>query len=362
MNIYSLTFFRLSSEDDQFMYDRFLQSKPDVIIIDEINAQLTDLIKIQHPDQKLSALQISEKIAEHLGTEDASTYGVWVYYPWRNIVVHLLDEIEFLQVKTNRNKNKITEAEQQLLYTKKVGIIGLSVGQSVATTIAMERSCGEMRLADFDSLDLSNCNRIRTGVFNLNIPKAVITAREILELDPYIKVTCYLDGITEQNIDEFITHGGPLDMIIEECDSLDVKVLSRIKAKQYGIPVIMEMSDRGMIDIERYDTEPDYKIFHGKIEHLDYTISRLKQLQPDERIQFMYNMVGGELISKKLLASVQEVGKTILTWPQLASAVVLGGGISADVMRRIFLNQFTKSGRYYVDLDQLISDTHHDQN
>ena len=49
-----------------------------------------------------------------------------------------------------------------------------------------------------------------------------------------------------------------------------------------------------------------------------------------------------------------EIGKTILTWPQLASAVVLGGGVSADVTRRIFLNQFTDSGRFYIDIEELI--------
>jgi tRNA A37 threonylcarbamoyladenosine dehydratase len=62
--------------------------------------------------------------------------------------------------------------------------MGLSVGQSVSLALAMERSFGELRIADFDELDLSNINRIRTGVYNLKIQKTVIVAREIAEIDP----------------------------------------------------------------------------------------------------------------------------------------------------------------------------------
>lgn len=82
-------------------------------------------------------------------------HGVWVYFPWNKTLVHLLDQEEFLFVRTNRNRDKITEQEQQILAKKKIGIIGLSVGQSVALTLAMERSVGELRLADFDCLELS---------------------------------------------------------------------------------------------------------------------------------------------------------------------------------------------------------------
>ncbi|HXA00680.1 MAG TPA: hypothetical protein VNW99_01760, partial [Cytophagaceae bacterium] len=37
-------------------------------------------------------------------------------------------------------------------------------------------------------------------------------------------------------------------------------------------------------------------------------------------------------------------------------AVVLGGGVTADVCRRILLNQFRESGRYFVDVEELIAD------
>lgn len=67
----------------------------------------------------------------------------------------------------------------------------------------MERVCGELRLADFDVLELTNLNRIRTGTHNLDLPKVYSVAREIAEIDPFIKVKCFAAGLTEKNMDFF---------------------------------------------------------------------------------------------------------------------------------------------------------------
>src|SRR5690606_3975260 len=139
---------------------------------------------------------------------------------------------------------KISPEEYNILATKKIGVIGLSVGQSVATTMALERTCGELRIADYDILELSNLNRIRTGVHNLGLLKTINVAREIAEFDPFLKVTCFHEGINENNISEFLLEGGKLDILIDECDGLDIKILCRQKAKELTIPVVMEASDR----------------------------------------------------------------------------------------------------------------------
>src|SRR5690606_29016131 len=63
-----------------------------------------------------------------------------------------------------------------------------------------------------------------------------------------------------------------------------------------------------------------------------------------------------ENISLRAKTSMLEVEQTISTWPQLASSVALGGAVGADVSRRIRLGQFHQSGRYYIDLDELVAD------
>lgn len=216
----------------------------------------------------------------------------------------------------------------------------------------MERLCGEIRLADFDKLELTNMNRIRAGLHYIQVPKVVIAAREIAELDPFIKVKIFLDGMTEANMDEFFIDGGNLDIFIEECDGVDIKILSRIKAKELKIPVIMEMNDRGMLDIERFDLEPNRPLLHGLIPEVD--ISTLKGLTDAEKLPIFGPMLSLENASPRFKLSMGQIGKTITTWPQLASSVALGGAMVADTCRRIALGQLKSSGRYYVDFEQLI--------
>jgi molybdopterin/thiamine biosynthesis adenylyltransferase len=324
-----------------------------LFVHDELYDQLKELLKSRHPKRILGADDYKVLIEQHLNGVPLEEYGVWVYYPWSNRLLHILDEAEFIEVRTSRNQYKITLEERDLLATKKVGIIGLSVGQSVALTIAMERSVGEMRLADFDVLELTNLNRIRTGLHNLGVKKVISVAREIAEIDPYLKVVIFPDGLTEENMDDFFLGNGKLDVLIDECDGVDIKILCRLKAKSLQIPVLMEASDRGTIDVERFDLEPSRPILHGLIDHLDVT--KLKTLKTnEERIPYLAPMVGVDTMSVRLKASAVEVGQSITTWPQLASAVVLGGGAVGDIWRRIALNQYHESGRYFVDMEEIV--------
>jgi len=61
--------------------------------------------------------------------------------------------------------------------------------------IAMEGLAGEIRLADFDTLELSNLNRIPASVLDLGVNKAVVAARRIAEIDPYLRVVVEPTGI-----------------------------------------------------------------------------------------------------------------------------------------------------------------------
>ncbi len=354
---YKPDFFRLNSATDKERFNKLLKSS-DIFVFDEIRDQLKELIKSRNPKVKLKAEDYPFLIEQHLNGCPISEYGVWVYYPWSARLVHLLDEQEFIELRTAANRNKITTKERDILATKKVGVIGLSVGQSVSVTLALERGCGELRLADFDTLELNNLNRIRTGVHNLGLYKAYSVAREIAEIDPFFKVICYTDGITDDNINDFFTKDGKLDAVIDECDGINVKIQCRQKAKELRVPVLMEASDKGTLDVERFDLEPDRPIMHGWLEHLSLDLEFLKGLKTaEEKLPYMLPMLGLETLSTRLKASMVEIENTLTTWPQLASAVTLGGAITADTCRRVFLDQFTASGRYFIDLDRLVPDS-----
>ncbi|SDZ87833.1 Rv1355c family protein [Pedobacter hartonius] len=351
---YNPSFFRIYNSAEKAALENLLSEGKVSFVHDEIYSQLQELIKSQNPSVRIKNDEYRERIANHLNRQEIEEYGVWVYYPWSRRLVHLLDEEEFVPVRTNRNQFKITKQEQELLKGKKIGIVGLSVGQSIALTIAMERICGELRLADFDVAELSNLNRLRTGLHNMGTNKTIIAAREIMEIDPFIKIKLFHEGLHKQNMDEFFSHDGKLDLFIEVCDGIDIKIESRFKARELNIPVVMDTNDRGMLDVERFDLEPDRPILHGLADGLDP--SNIKDLSNEDKIPYILKMVGAETISTRLKASMMEVEQSINTWPQLASSVVLGGALTTDVCRRILLDQFHESGRYYVDMDELVKD------
>lgn len=353
--IYKPIFYRITNASDLAEYNELIESGKVSFLHDELYGQLQELIKMRNPAVKIKPEEYAGLITEHLATSDLDSYGVWVYYPWSRRLVHMLDDHEFIKVRSNRNQYKITLREQEILATKRIGIIGLSVGQSIALTLAMERGFGELRLTDFDTLELSNLNRIRSGVHNLGVPKVVITAREIAEIDPFLKVNCFFEGLTPENMDAFFLENGKLDLLVDECDGLDIKILSRFKARELMIPVLMDTSDRGMLDVERFDLEPNRPLLHGTIDNVDP--KTIKDLTTEEKIPVMLQMLGIENISLRAKASMLEVEQTINTWPQLASSVVLGGAVGTDVCRRILLDQFHESGRYYIDLEDLVGDT-----
>jgi nitroreductase len=350
--VFRPVFYRLPADRDGLM--ELLERPTPPQVYDHLPGQLMELVRALHPDRRLTPDELRAAALAHPGDTPLSDYGVWVHYPWSGRLVHLLDEAEFTLVRTDRNRNKITRSEQELLATKRIGIIGLSVGQSVGLALAMERSFGELRLADFDTLDLSNLNRIRSGVHGLGTPKVVNVAREIAEIDPFLKVTLYPEGITPGNIDDFLTSGGRLHMLVEECDSVDVKIMARQKARSLGIPVVMDTSDRGLLDIERFDVEPSRPILHGLVEHLDLAAAGRARTS-EEKLPFVLPMLGLENLSPRMKASMLEIENTITTWPQLASSVIMGGGMSAHVIRRILLGEEVRSGRWWLDPDDMLA-------
>ncbi|MCE7065286.1 ThiF family adenylyltransferase [Dyadobacter sp. CY326] len=344
--------FKLENSNDKERLELMLERNADVLVFDTIYDQLIELIKIENPGVRLSQEQAEERVQNHLNGSDLHEYGVWVFYPWSRRLVHLLDREEFHSVRTNRNNCKITNQEQQVLSTKKVGIIGLSIGHAVAMTLATERSIGELRLADYDMIELSNLNRIQTSTHNLGINKAIVAARAIAEIDPFINIQVYRNGISEGNIDQFLTEGGKLDLLVEICDGLDIKFMTRHRARAFEVPVVMDTSDRGMIDIERFDMEPQRPIFHGLLKDIDP--NTMGNLTTEEKVKLVGEIIDANNISDRLKFSMTQIGKTILSWPQLASAVALGGAITADTCRKILLGVNVKSGRYYVDIDRIV--------
>lgn len=353
-SLWKPTILRSSNPEDHFRLKELRSTKSGVIIHDEILSQIRELVKTRNPTLSQNNSFIDTAVQTYIQDRETVDIGVWVWYEWENRLVHLLGKEEFVELRCSRNQMKITKTEQNALGYKKIGIVGLSVGQSIALTLTMERGCGTLRLADFDTLELSNMNRIRTAVYNLGLPKVVIAAREIASIDPFLQVEIFPEGINSTNMDEFFLKNGKLDLVFDECDSLDVKLSLRHYARQQGVPVLMETNDRGMMDVERFDLDPNRPLLHNLVG--DLTPEKLFNLNTAEKVPFVHAIVGKETLSPRMKQSMPLIGQQLVSWPQLASSVALGGALGADVSRRILLDQFRDSGRYYIDLEELICD------
>ncbi len=324
---------------------------------DTLAMQLRDLVESYHPSERaMTDAEAEGHIAQLLRDSGRTleTYGNWVHYPWSGKLVRVLPREEFFLLRTDRNRLRLTLAQQRELLGKRIGVVGLSVGQATALTLALEGVGGHFKIADFDTLGLSNLNRLRSGVHNLGVNKGVMAAREMYELNPYITVEVYPRGISEDQLDTFLLGGGRLDLLVEECDDLAMKVRLRERARELRMPVMMETSDRGMLDIERFDVEPQRPLLHGLMGNVDS--KSLAGLPTKEKVPFFLRVVDDQRMSTQLLGSLIEIKTSISTWPQLASAVALGGAVVTDAARRMLLGQLKESGRYYVDLSELVRD------
>lgn len=333
---------------------------PGSCIIDTYQDQLEDVFLIRNPQfryNKNYKKELEVFISEHSQNKSLDKCGKWVYFPWNNNLVHYLDDDILQEVRTARNKNYILAEEQTKFYNFSVGVTGLSVGSHGALTIALMGGAKKLKLADPDTISPSNLNRLRFDFMDIGKNKAELIAQYIYQLNPYADISVYSEGINETNMSEFMDG---LDLVIEELDDIEVKVQMRREAQRRRIPVVMatDNGDDVIIDIERFDLNPDLPIFGGKLDNFD-----LKELKtnPIKMYEAMATIIDISLVPQRILHSVAEVGKTIYSWPQVASAATLSGATLAYVVRKIALGEKVADGKIEISLEAAL-DPFYEQN
>lgn len=333
-------YYRVKEVVDNFLpqlEDYFLISNPKYKFIKDYQDDFKNFIKKYSKNQKLEKL------------------GNWVYFPWNQKLLHILKEKHFIKTKTARNIYLLYPEEQEkFYYNSKIGIAGLSVGSHSVLTLAMVGGPKLIKIADNDEISLSNLNRLRYPVFSVGRNKAIFCAENIYEINPYIRLEVYNEGLNEKNLEKFLLKP-KIDVLIEEMDNLYLKIKIRELARQYRIPVIMatDHGDNILVDIERYDLNPNYPILHGIIGNMKS--KDFLNLQPKDLIRLTAKLAGSELANARTLYSLTQVGKTIYSWPQLGNAATLCGSVLTYLAKKIILGHKIKEGRFLVDLDGLLS-------
>jgi len=347
--------FNLRHESDRKRLRTLFSKRRIQQVADDYREQLRELFAVKNPS-KVYEPEFDNEFKNFLRKLEKNRplwqQGRWVYFSWLFTLVHILEDEDFQLVRTARNKNLIEDGEQEKFYNAVVGIGGLSVGNSVALAIVLQGGAKRIRLADHDRLALSNTNRIRVGVQNLGLSKVEMTARQIYEINPYAKVDILSEGLTRRNIGKFFSGPPRLDIVIDELDNLAVKYLIREQARKHKLAVVMaaDNGDNAVVDIERYDLNPKTPFFHGRMGKVTY--SQLTSLDKFGIGKLITKHVGPENVTIRMQQSLLEMGKTIVSWPQLGGAALINGSAVAYCVRKILNNQPLENDRALISLDE----------
>lgn len=322
-------------------------------IIDAFQRSLEELFFIENPKFKKEMPENKKILAQYL--KKTRIKGIWIYFPWRKTSVFTVPENIFFTLRTARNHDIITQKEQLAFRNSSIGIVGLSVGSVVLSSLVANGGPKNIRLADFDEIEITNLNRMRGTVLDIGKKKTEVAAINVWELDPFARLDIWIQGVTQDNLKEFITKKPKLDLFIDTMDSLDLKILARLICRDLKIPVIMitENGDNSIIDVERYDLfGKNLQLFHGRIADLD--IKDFKNLDYKQWLKLAAKIVGAEFLTTRMQESILKLGKSIASVPQLSTSVAIGGAGSTAIIRRILNKQPLESGRYLINVDEKI--------
>ena len=267
----------------------------------------------------------------------------WIHLPWRGALLRVLDRDMYRRVRLSRNREVINLREADRLGAARIGVVGQSVGHTMARALAME-GIGGLRLIDDDALELSNLNRVPLGLPELGLSKVVASARRIWELDPFTDVDVWPGALAPQDAARFVEG---LDVVVDACDSFAAKASLRAAAAAARVPLIMETSYRGTLDLENYLRDPTHRPFHGAMDGPLPT-----QDSADGRVALFQRLLGP--LTERVEITLRGLGTEFVSYPQTASDIMVGAASVARLVRALVLGADIPSGRWRFDLAHVL--------
>lgn len=320
--------------------------------VEAYKTSVEELFFVRHPQFKKNSPGASEALAAFI--QQTPVPEVWVYFPWNDTVVHTVAEEVFFELRTARNKNIITAQEQQAYRNLCVGVAGLSIGSNVLSALVTSGGPRRIKLADFDIVEISNLNRMKATLLDVGKEKVWVAAHSAWEVDPFLDLEVWDKGLDSKTLPDFISKQPRLDIFIDEFDSLDLKIQSRLYCKSQGIPVLMATNngDSVLLDVERYDQDNTLEPFHGYLGPVDPSV--LSKLTYKEWVAMALKIVRPEHSPVRMLESLQELGKTIAAVPQLGTTAAVSAAALVFAVRQIANNHPMPSGRYIIHLEETL--------
>lgn len=341
---------------------KLIKAFPHVELVDNYDEQFAELLLSRHAhlyraNYDVQVASISKMLDEHFEGREPWTLGSWVHFPWRNQLVHVLAQRDFEDLRTVRNRDLITADEQKKLFDFEAVCFGMSVGSAGAQALGITGTSRRLKLVDGAVISGSNLNRIQTGVSSVGQGKAITIARQIYEMNPYSEIHNF-DKVDAENIGAILDEPWQVHVIIDEIDDIEMKVRIRDEARKRKIPVLMatELGDTIMLDVERFDLEPDRPLFHNLVPGIEELLDK-KIENYREWTKHAVRIIDPSNMHMKMQKSLLKIGNTIVTHPQLGSTVMITGGVLAFAVKSLALGHPLESGRYVISLEkELLAD------
>lgn len=260
-----------------------------------------------------------------------------------------------------------------------IGFAGASVGSNLLEGWLREARPRAVKVADPDWVEITNMNRCervslrhlvgsRARRFEPNNPyetprvsKAEYIAYEQQLVDPYLDVYVYEDGLTRSNIDRFLDGDGesepPIDILVEETDQLEVKVLARQLARERRIDVLMvsDFGNTSHVLWNPFSVQPDAPIAtRGSDAELVAVLAEVRAGHRAALFEFASRLCGDDFRNGTFDAFVRGEGEQpTSSVPQSGATAMASGAIGGkELAMRVLGHDFPEGYQLRYDLLQ----------
>lgn len=260
-----------------------------------------------------------------------------------------------------------------------VGFAGVSVGGAVLGGYLREARPARVKVADPDWVELTNLNRgermslrhvvasrgerfdPRSPYEGLRLSKAEYIAYEMQLVDPYTQFYVYKDGLTRANIERFLLGDGDgeprLDVLVEEMDDLELKVLVREVCREHGIDVVMasDFGHRVHVMWNHFRAAPESPIGVGvSDEVLHERLRAVRSGNRDNFFDFMFAMCGEDVAGDQFKAWIEgRSEQPTSSFPQSGATAMASGAIAGKELVLHILGYHARQSRRIVVYDLL---------
>lgn len=142
-----------------------------------------------------------------------------------------------MKERYERNMPALTEAEQDILGTKKVLVVGCGgLGGFIIDSLA-RLGIGCIRAIDGDVFEESNLNRqLYSSVSMLGHSKAEVAGMRVADINPDVHMEVFRIFLNEENVEELLDG---CDAAIDALDNIESRRVLTAACERMGIPCIM---------------------------------------------------------------------------------------------------------------------------